>query len=295
MDEFALIREVVTSLGDRAAGPWVALGPGDDAAVIEQSQGHQAVASIDALVGGVHFPMQAKPWHIGYRALMVSLSDLAAMAATPRYVLVAVNLPAADPAWVADLAAGMAAAARLCDTYICGGNFAKGALSITVSVHGEVPTGQAVTRSGACAGDKLYVSGVLGGAAACVREQTFDDGGALSDCQARYFKPRARVDLADVLRQSAHAAIDVSDGLLADLGHLCEASKLQANLHSAQIPLCAGATLEDALVGGDDYEILAAADRTLPGMTCIGELSAGTGVLLDGQTIAPRGFNHFET
>ena len=295
MDEFALIREVIANLGDRSQGPWVALGPGDDGAVIEQSAGHQAVASIDALVGGIHFPMQAKPWHIGYRALMVSLSDLAAMAATPRYVLVAVNLPAADSAWVADLAAGMAAAATQCDTYICGGNFAKGALSITVSVHGEVPIGQAVTRSGAIAGDKLYVSGVLGGAAACVREQAFDDSGALSDCQVRYFKPRARVDLADMLRRSAHAAIDVSDGLVADLDHLCEASCLQANLHAAQIPLCAGATLEDALMGGDDYEVLAAADSDLPGMTCIGELSAGAGILLDGKPIAPRGFNHFET
>ena len=293
MDEFSLIREVVAQLGDRARGPWVDLGPGDDSAVIQQTPNHQAVASIDALVGGVHFPMHAKPEHIGYRAFMVALSDLAAMAATPRYALVALNLPEPDENWVRALAQGMAMAARECDTYICGGNFAKGPLAITVSVHGEVPQGQAVTRSGAQPGDGVYVSGELGGAAACVREQTFDDSGVLSECQLRYFKPRARVDLAPVLRGDAHAAIDISDGLLADLNHLCEASAVQANLVSAHIPVCAGATLQDALGGGDDYEILATGVASLPGMTRIGEISAGAGLRVDGKPVSATGFDHF--
>ena len=116
MDEFALIREMVRHLADRAQGPWVSLGPGDDAAVMLQSPQHDVVASIDTLVADVHFPADAPPFYIGYRALMVSLSDLAAMAATPRYVLGALTLPAADVAWVRELAEGMAAAARVCET-----------------------------------------------------------------------------------------------------------------------------------------------------------------------------------
>jgi thiamine-monophosphate kinase len=293
VDEFALIREVVRNLGDRAQGRWVELGPGDDAAIIAQSPGHQSVASIDTLVADVHFPSSAPAQHIGYRALMVALSDLAAMAATPRYVLVALTLPEADAGWVGELATGMAAAATACDTYLCGGNFAKGPLSISVSVHGEVPAGMAITRTGAKLDDSIFVSGSLGGAAACVRLAEFDFAAELNVRQQKYLRPTARFDLIDTLRGKAHSAIDVSDGLLADLQHLCEASQVQANLSSTDLPVCPGATLQDALCGGDDYEILCTANQALPGMHCIGTIQTGRGVLVDGEQAQLDGYNHF--
>lgn len=294
MDEFALIREVVNKLGDRAQGRWIELGPGDDAAIINQTPDTQVVASIDTLVADIHFPAAAPPELVGYRALMVSLSDLAAMAATPRYVLVALTLPSADATWVSKLAQGMAEAADVCDTYICGGNFSKGELSITVSVHGEVPVDTGIRRDGAKPGDTIYVSGALGGAAACVRQQNYsvrDD--ALDTLQSRYFKPRARTDMAGQLRQYAHAAIDISDGLLADMSHLCDASSVQADIQSSLIPVHSRATLQDALSGGDDYEILWTSPVQVPDMTAIGHISIGSGVRLDGQLIEAQGFNHF--
>ena len=166
MDEFRLIDTVLGVLGDRAAGEWIAVGPGDDAAVIKSTPGCDQVASIDSLVAGVHFPELAPADLIGYRAMMVSLSDIAAMAATPRYVLIALVLPDGDPSWVQSCARGIAQAAEECDVYVCGGNFSAGPLSITVSVHGEVPAGNALLRSGARPGQGVYVSGALGGAAA---------------------------------------------------------------------------------------------------------------------------------
>lgn len=294
MDEFSLIDEVVRQLGEQAQGRWIVLGPGDDAAVITQSPDCEAVASIDTLVGGVHFPLGATPLQVGYRALMVSLSDLAAMGAAPRFVLVALTLPQADAAWVGQLAQGMAEAAAACDVYLCGGNFAKGPLSITVSVHGEVPAGTAVTRSGAREGDRIFVSGDLGGAGACVRQQDWDFSIPLSPGQERYLRPQARFDLCAALRQQAHAAIDVSDGLVADMAHICARSGVGARLDRTAIPLSPGAVLEDALYGGDDYQILCtAALEHLPAFTCIGEITSETGVWLDGVQLEPRGYNHF--
>jgi len=293
VDEFELIRVVVEHLGDRAQGPWITLGPGDDAAVIAQRVDHQAVASIDTVVAGVHFPAHAAPIDVGYRALMVGLSDLAAMAAYPRYVLVALTIDTPEPAWLAELAQGMAQAATACDTYLCGGNFARGDLSITVSVHGDVPQGRAITRQGARAGDRIYVSGELGGAAACVRQRDFDFAGGLNDLQARYMRPQARFDVVEALRAHASAAIDVSDGLSADLHHLCQASGVRANLCAVDIPVFPGAQLDDALCGGDDYEILCTSSQPMPGMTCIGEIERGQGVYLDGAPLPARGYNHF--
>ena len=249
MDEFSLIDEVVGALGAQAQGRWVSVGPGDDAAVVDVSAGHQVVSSIDTLVEGVHFPPNMPASLVGYRSLMVSLSDLAAMAATPRYVLVAMTLPSVDPAWVKQCAMGMARAAQVCDVYLCGGNFTRGALSITVSVHGEVPHGESVLRSGACAGDGIFVSGALGGAAACVRNGQWPDSLELSTLQQRYATPQARVDLCAQLRERASAAIDVSDGLLQDLRHLCRASALGAKVDSSLVPVFEGALLDDALYG----------------------------------------------
>lgn len=293
MDEFSLIDDVVSIIGARAEGRWVSIGPGDDSAVIDVSANHQMVSSVDTLVSDVHFPADMPGEMVGYRALMVSLSDIAAMAATPRYVLVAMTLPEVDEDWVAACARGMTQAAEKCDVYICGGNFARGDLSITVSAHGEVPAGTAVTRAGARPGDGIFVSGELGGAAACVREGQFDLTGSLSKTQVRYARPVARVDLCDVVRESAHAAIDISDGLLQDLAHVCRASSVQALVNSSLLPVCPGAQLTDALTGGDDYELLCAAPVSLPGFVRIGQFCDGSGVLVDDEPAASEGYQHF--
>ena len=293
MDEFDLIDDVVAVLGARAAGDWIRVGPGDDAAVIAPTPGCHQVASIDSLVADVHFPADAPADVVGYRAMMVSLSDLAAMAATPRYVLIALVLPTGDAAWAVDCARGIFRAAQACDVYVCGGNFSSGPLSVTVSVHGEVPAGAAVLRSGARPGQGLFVSGALGGAAACVRRGELDLSGPLTPLQQCYARPRARFDTGPVLRAQASAAIDISDGLLQDLGHLCRASGVQAHVDSRRVPLVAGAEMEDALNGGDDYQILCAADGELEGFVRIGGLQSGDGVYLDDERVTGGGYAHF--
>ncbi len=295
MDEFALIDALVRQLGGRAAGGWVQLGPGDDACVVSAQPGRELVASIDTLLADVHFPAAAPAELIGYRALMVALSDLAAMAATPRYVLVALSLPSADNAWINALARGMADAAETCDVYICGGNLCRGPLSISVSVHGDCAAGAAVTRAGARPGDTVYVSGALGGAAACVKAGEFTPAEPLSARQRSYFRPLARFDVGEQLR-SASAAIDISDGLLADLGHLARASAVDISITSGRVPVHSQAALEDALQGGDDYEILCTSAGPMAGFTAVGEVAAAAGgtprVLLDGQPAA-GGYKHF--
>jgi len=293
VDEFTLITELVKHLGSRAQGRWVQLGPGDDAAVIQATPGYDLVASIDTLLGDVHFPVEARPFDIGYRGMMVSLSDLAAMGAEPRYVLAALTLPEADVHWVTQLAQGMAEAAADCDTYLCGGNLTRGPLSMTVSVHGQLPAGEGVLRSGAQVGDHIYVSGPLGGAAACVRREDWWYTHELSPIQRCFFRPVARFDLVHQLRRCARAAIDISDGLLADLAHICDASQVAARIDSAHIPLVEGAGLEDALSGGDDYQLLCTTAADMADWTCIGEIAAGEGIWLDNQRVTAQGYNHF--
>ena len=314
MDEFHLIKQIVEALGGHQRNKWVALGPGDDAAIIDAEADTQQVASIDTLLAGVHFPEHAPPTLIGYRALMVALSDLAAMAAVPRYCLVSLTLPAdlfADSSarplsgteWVAQLAHGMGEAAESCQTAICGGNLSQGPLSITVSVHGVVDKSKWVGRSGACPGDVVYLSGPLGGAAACVRQQHFEvnPGQALDDVQEAYFHPKARFDWRERLIANASAAIDVSDGLLQDLGHVLDASRCGANLDVAQVPIARGASLHDALSGGDDYQILFTAGCDVPGAIPIGKIVAGSEMTLDGTPLhaypglEQYGYQHFKT
>lgn len=295
MAEFELIAEIVERLGRWSAAPWTRTGPGDDATVIEQRAGHDSVASIDTLVAGVHFPVDAPPDLIGYRAMMVSASDLAAMGATPRYCLVALTVPEFDRDWVARFSEGVAAAAQAGELYVCGGNLARGPLSVSVSVHGDVAAGDAVLRSGARAGDWLQVSGPLGGAAACLRmgETHITSSTVLNERQTRYFKPTARLDLAGLVCDHAHAAIDISDGLLQDLSHVLTASGVGAQIVSGDVPRVAGATLADALEGGDDYELLISAPQVLPGCHPIGRAVAESGLWLDGTLVQPGGYDHF--
>ena len=298
VNEFGLIDDITQALGDSATAPWVHVGIGDDAAVMRPRPGFDAVASIDTLVADVHFPMSAPADLIGYRALMVSLSDLAAMAALPRYALVALTLPELgsqiSPQWVQQLAQGMAMAAEETGTALCGGNLTRGALSISVSVHGEVEQGQAKLRSSGEPGQRLFVTGALGGAAACLRQQQHLSvvSNGLSVMQDAYYRPQARFDCRRDI-QAASCAIDISDGLLQDLNHVLKASGCGADLRAAAIPLAAGASLEDALSGGDDYQLLFASAESVTTGVCIGELSSELGLRLDGKDVEIHGYQHF--
>lgn len=296
--EFELIDAIVAGLGERRAGDWITVGPGDDAALIQPTTGMHQVASIDSLLAEVHFPLAAPPELIGYRALMVAFSDLAAMAAIPRYCLVSLTIDEPQLAlgshWVVALARGMAQAAAVLDVYVCGGNLSRGPLNIGVSVHGEVDPQQVLLRSGGAAGHGLYVTGPLGAAAACVRSQQMVpvDLAALTSLQQAYYRPLARCDLAADLGSVA-AGLDISDGLTQDLGHLCRASGCGANLDSAAIPVAQAASLDDALFGGDDYELLLASELPVPDAYRIGSLTPGGDITLDGKPLTAQGYDHF--
>jgi thiamine-monophosphate kinase len=299
VNEFDLIDCIVKELGDAVDAPWVRVGPGDDAAVTAAPSGSELVSSIDALVGGVHFPLGAGAELIGYRAIMVSASDLAAMGASDGFALVALSLEQGDPAWVRGLARGMARAARDAGIRVVGGNIARGPLTLAVSVHGQVPAGTALLRSGARPGDDVYVTGSLGAAAAAVARgglDAFQNDAGLDDLARRYFLPQARMAAGVALRGRATSAIDLSDGLLQDLGHICRASGVGVALESALVPVAAGATLTQALSGGDDYELCFTLSGSPPPLGVpvhrIGRVEAGGQVLLDRRPAA-GGYQHF--
>jgi len=300
LSEFALIDAIVAGLGDRAAGDWISLGPGDDAAVISTRSGLSQVASIDTLLPDVHFPAAAPPQLIGYRSLMVSFSDLAAMGAVPRYCLVSLSIDesqtALGSAWVEALAQGMAEAARELSVYVCGGNLTRGPLNIAVSVHGDAEPQRLLLRSGGSPGLSLYVTGALGAAAACVRTGQIipAEPENLTPLQSAYYRPKARFDLLSSVA-SAAGGLDISDGLVQDLEHLCRASGCGAALNSVAIPVASGAQLDDALFGGDDYELLLVSEKPMAGAHCIGSLTAEPGLRLDGEPLYTRGFDHFRS
>ena len=313
MDEFDLIDAMVEILGDAATGTGVVVGPGDDAAVVDVPAGHQLVVSTDTLVAGRHFPENGQADAIGYRSMAVATSDLAAMGATPAYATVALTIEDLPEDWARPYAAGIASAARDFDIAVVGGNVARGPCSITVTVHGHVPTGQAITRAGAQPGDRVYVTGSLGGAGMALAGPGVESCG-LGDLTdetplRRYWMPTPRLAFGQALRGIASAAIDISDGLSSDLVHLCRASGVASRVDLAQLPVFAGCKVFAAVTSGDDYELAftapaASAER-------IGSLARQTGVAVQeigtvstGQTgiewlhdgapvVVPRGYRHF--
>lgn len=300
MSEFDLIDRIVSGLGSSVSGPKVVVGTGDDSSVMQLSAEHQMVSSVDTLVEGVHFPAKADSALIGYRGVMVSCSDLAAMGASPSHLLIALSMPKLESRWAERLAIGIGAAANELGIVVSGGNVSRGALSITFSVHGEVPNGQALLRRGAQPGDRIYVSGALGAAASAVKYGELVACGwdqELDALASAYFKPQARIDLGVALRGIATSAIDVSDGLLQDLGHICRASGVGASLRSDRIPINQEAGLQEALLGGDDYELVFTSARKLPQLPVavadIGEITAGDKLKLDGQETQGDGYQHF--
>ena len=312
--EFELIGAIADALGPATSGDGVTVGPGDDAAVLAVPPGRELVASTDTLVAGRHYPPGAPAENIGYRSVAVAASDLAAMGATPAWALVSLTAPALAEGWARTFADGVQAAAEAFGLKVVGGNLACGPHSVTVAVHGHVPAGGALLRSGARPGDRLYVTGSIGGAGIALADELALASRPLADIPAgsalaRYWRPQPRLAVGIGLRGIATAAIDVSDGLAAEVDHLCRASKLRARLALAQVPLFAGARPEGAVAAGDDYElaftappsrseaVAALARTTEVPIAAIGRMVAGTpwrgcwdaGVGAE----AARGYRHF--
>lgn len=261
MDEFALIRRYFANGG--AARDDVVLGIGDDAAVLRVPDGHELVVSTDNLVADIHFPATLDADAVGYRALAVNLSDLAAMGAEPAWALLAITLPEADESWLERFSRGFFRLASQFDVALVGGNVARGPLNIAVTAHGLVPAGTALKRTGAQPGDAVFVTGHPGDAAAGLRLIQSGHPDMHHACVQRFCFPEPRVTAGVALRGIASSAIDISDGLLADLSHLLEGGKLGARLELADLPLSAeilqtealDSARQHALSGGDDYEL----------------------------------------
>ena len=240
------------------------LGVGDDAALLDLDAESYLVVSTDSLVSGVHFSPDADPADIGYKALAVNLSDMAAMAAVPCWFTLALTLSAAEtnPAWLQGFACGLGELATKHTVSLVGGDLCKGPLAVTIQVIGECPKGREIRRSGARAGDSIYVSGQLGSAALALA-MLKSGRQPQTDCHRRLLRPAPRVELGLSLRGIASAMIDISDGLLADLGHLLEAGHTGATINMDAIPtdpyLDNARTLAEkwrcVLSGGDDYEL----------------------------------------
>ena len=263
--------DLIELIRQRTAQPRddVLLGIGDDAAVLEVPLGKDLVVAIDTLVDGVHFPRGTAPADIGWKALAVNLSDLAAMGASPAWALLSLTLPQADSAFVEGFVEGFVQLAQPHRLALVGGDTTRGPLAISVAVHGFVPSGKALVRSGARVGDVVLVTGTLGDAAAglhTLQQPSLGDDGHASLREyliERLNRPTPRLAAGIALRDQAHACVDVSDGLLADLGHICKASGVGAEIDAALLPrspallgLYDDATaLQFALSGGDDYEL----------------------------------------
>lgn len=302
--EFLLIARYFSSLGRGAA---VDLSVGDDCAVLRLQPGERLATSTDTLVVGVHFPADAFPEDIGFRAVAVAVSDLAAMGARPIGMTLALTLPEADDFWLNAFSNGLAAAVAAFDIPLVGGDTTRGPLTITVQVMGALPPDSMLVRSGARAGDSLCVSGTLGDAAAALaflRDEWQPEAEQAEFLLGRFYRPQARLELGAALLGTASSAIDISDGLLADAGHIAAASGVGLSIDPALLPLSKALQCHPsseqallwALAGGDDYELcftLAAEHPVPPGCTRIGEVRPGSGVDCGMDVDIAPGYRHF--
>jgi len=317
VNEFGLIQQIQQQTSVPATG--VKLGIGDDAAVLEIPAGRHLVAATDTLNAGVHFPVDTSAFNIGYKCLAVNLSDLAAMGATPHWALLSLSLPGADAVWLKSFTAGFKSLALPFNVALVGGDTTSGPLSISVTALGSIEPGRQLQRCGAQPGDLIVVSGTVGGAARVLDllHETLLHKTLSADDQNLLDRPQPRVTLGQALVGHASACIDISDGLLADLGHLLQASGCAATLATGALPIPGIlADLADEqrwtyqLAGGDDYELL----FTLPvnqqvllktwskeldiTLSVIGTIEEGEGtrcIAPDGTEFHARkaGFDHF--
>lgn len=273
VSEFQLIEHHFSRIG--VARDDVLLGVGDDCALLQVPAGKALAVSLDTLVEGVHFLPGVDPESLGYKALAVNLSDLAAMGAEPAWATLALTLPKVDETWVEAFCRGFAQLANRYRVQLVGGDTTRGPLAISVQVHGFVETGQALRRDGAGIGDLVYVSGTLGDAGLALRAASgdYDPGPHRAALQARLDRPQPRIEPALALRHLASAAIDISDGLLADLGHICQRSACGARLELSSIPLSPALDrfIQEqgdwgvSLASGDDYELCLVVPRNRQG------------------------------
>ena len=321
MNEFELIRRFFQRSGS-TDNPAVALGIGDDCALLQPAPGMQLAISSDMLVEGRHFFADVDPEALGHKALAVNLSDLAASGARPLAFTLALALPRADETWLAGFARGLFALADAHGCTLMGGDTTRGPLNICITVFGEVPAGQALLRSGGRPGDELWVSGTLGDARLALEALQGKRSlhpELLQAARLRLERPTPRVTLGLALRGIASATMDLSDGLAGDLGHLLQASGCGARLEATALsglPAARDASLDEAarlalvLGGGDDYELLfsapaaqrdavrAAGHAAGVPLNRIGRLEAGAGLRLvdaQGRLIDGRyaSFDHF--
>jgi thiamine-monophosphate kinase len=302
MDEFDLIRRFFTP---DEPGPGVVRGPGDDAAVVQPTPGRQLVITTDTLVEHRHFPADLPPGDVAWRSLAANLSDLAAMGAEPRWCLLALTLPEADEAWLANFSDGFFQLAHQVGIELIGGDLNRGPLSVTVQALGEVEPDRALCRGGARAGDRIAVGGVPGEAAAGLR--LWQDGERDGPLVERFRRPRPQLALGTSLCGLARACIDISDGLVADLEHLLD-DTTGASLEAARLPVSealrawpADQRLGLQCGGGDDYLLLFLLPPEAelpPGCFEIGRVTEAPGIRLydeSGNVMPPvdPGWKHF--
>lgn len=314
--EFDLIARYFTR-----ATQHTALSIGDDAALISPTQGHELAISVDMLVAGTHFFHDTDAYKLGWKSLAVNISDMAAMGANPRWATLAIALPEVNESWLAEFSRGLFACADTFSVDLIGGDTTRGPLTIGVQIMGEMPTGLAIKRSGAKADDDIWVSGSVGSAALGLNHllnKTTIPADVLPVCLHALHCPMPRVELGLALRGIANSCIDVSDGLMADLGHILKASNLGAAIELNSVPCHAylREKLSDAayqhcvLAGGDDYELVFTAATSqrdaiyqlgkklnLP-LSVIGKTTHASNLEVSFNhqklNLTKRGFDHFE-
>ncbi len=315
-DEFAIIERYFSNIGKPAAN--IALGIGDDAAVVEVPSTEQLVVSMDTLVSGVHFPSDTSPADIAYKALAVNLSDLAAMGATPAWFLLALTLPQNDATWLHQFADGLRQAANTFKLQLIGGDTCHGHLSISIQIAGLTPSGRYVTRGHASPGDLILVTGELGNAALGLAHKQGEidlPHNLQTQCLRALNRPQPRLELTPFLREYASAAIDISDGLQGDLAHLLKASDCGARIEQLALPVNAWikqhSAYHYALAAGDDYEICCCVPARHQArieswnhghpdcrLSIVGEITDSGYFLRDGDSLInldnARGYQHFE-
>ena len=319
VSEFMLIQRYFASQG--LTRPVVLLGIGDDCALLAVPPGESLAVTLDMLVAGNHFLADADPAGIGHKSLAVNLSDLAAMGATPAWITLGLSLPTADEIWLESFCRGLFTLAEKFQVQLVGGDTTRGPLTITIQAHGFVPPDLALRRDGARPGDVICVTGALGDAAlglAMAKRQASGAADAVAYLRHRLERPTPRLRQGLDLRGLASAAIDISDGLAQDLGHILERSGVGARVQVERLPLSpallactdSDSALALALAGGDDYELcftvppqrLQQVRALAPGWECalteIGVIEAEPGLRCRRQdgaayTLAKPGFDHF--
>lgn len=316
MDEFEIIRRYFTRESSRTD---VRIGIGDDGAVLVPAAGRELVAVVDTLVYGIHYPETLGPADVGYRAAIVNLSDIAAMAARPRWMTLALTLARAEPGWLEAFAQGLFEAAENYETALVGGDTTRGSDTVvSVQIIGDVEPGKALTRAGAKPGDSVYVTGSVGDAAAglSILQSGLPQSDDADYLVRRFTRPDARIVAGEAIAPFASAAIDLSDGLYSDVSKLLTASAVGGSLEVTDLPLSPqivrlmdeGDAMGFALGGGDDYElcftasgaeerIAEVAERTGVAITRIGQVEKGDGLRCfrggEPYDYEDRGYRHF--